>query len=199
MKDIKRVVVIGICTLVRSGFKRARLLKRVRYFYHQGEGCFFSTVNFGTEPYLLSFGDNVHVATGVRFITHDVTGNMLNRMEKTKKYTNRIGSISVGDHVVIGANALILYDVKIGDRVVIGAGSVVTSDLEADSVYAGVPARRIGASSDYYEKVRAFSENADWDETMRLSVRREKQTRYFWKERPVRVHRRFGRCSKQKS
>lgn len=173
---------MGGCTLIRSGFKRARLLKKVRYFHSQGENCFFSTLYFGTEPYLLSFGNNVHVAAGVRFITHDVTGNMLNYKKKTKKLTNRVGKIEIGDHVVIGANASILYDVKIGSNVVIGAGSVVASDVPDNCVIAGVPAKKIGDSSEYFEKVERFSESVDWDETMPLSARKKLQNAYFWKE-----------------
>lgn len=181
--DLKRTILMGYCSVIRSGFKRARLLKKVNYFHHQGEHCFFSTLYFGTEPHLLSFGDNVHIASGVRFVTHDVTGNMLNYRYPEEHLTNRVGKIEIGNDVVIGANAVILYDVKIGDRVVIGAGSVVTADIPDDCVYAGVPARKIGSSEDYYEKVRNFSASVDWNESVPLSSRRELQKDYFWKER----------------
>ena len=82
---LKRIVVIGCCIFIRRGFTRAKLLKKVKYFYQQGENCFFSTLYFGTEPYLISFGDNVHVASGARFVTHDVTGNILNYMYQEEK------------------------------------------------------------------------------------------------------------------
>lgn len=181
--DLKRKILLSYCSIIRSGFKRAKLFKKVNYFHHQGENCFFSTLYFGTEPHLISFGDNVHVAAGARFVTHDVTGNMLNFMCPEKHVTNRVGKIEIGNHVVIGANAVILYDVKIGDRVVIGAGSVVTTDIPDGSVYAGVPARKIGTSEDYYEKIRKFSDSADWDESVPISLRKELQKEYFWKER----------------
>lgn len=43
----------------------------------------------------------------------------------------------------LGANCTVLPGLKIGERSLVGAGSVVVSDVEADAVYAGNPARRI--------------------------------------------------------
>ena len=36
---------------------------------------------YGTEPEMISFGDNVHVASGVTFINHDIWGFMLRYMK----------------------------------------------------------------------------------------------------------------------
>ena len=49
----------------------------------------------------------------------------------------------IGDDVVIGAGAKLLGPIDIGDRVRIGANSVVVKDVKSDSVIAGVPARYI--------------------------------------------------------
>lgn len=51
--------------------------------------------------------------------------------------------VIIGDNVVIGANAVVLEGVKVGSGAVIAAGSVVISDVEENSVVAGVPARMI--------------------------------------------------------
>jgi len=51
---------------------------------------------------------------------------------------------SIGDHVWIGARALILPGVTIGDGAVVGAGAVVTRDVPPSAIVAGNPARRIG-------------------------------------------------------
>ncbi len=47
----------------------------------------------------------------------------------------------IGDCVWLGAHVVVLKGVTIGDRAVIGAGSVVTSDIPANAVAVGVPAR----------------------------------------------------------
>jgi|LSQX01.3.fsa_nt_gb serine O-acetyltransferase len=49
----------------------------------------------------------------------------------------------VGDNVTIYSGAKVLGNISIGSNSVIGANSVVLKDVEPDSVYAGVPARRI--------------------------------------------------------
>lgn len=49
----------------------------------------------------------------------------------------------IGDNVTLGANVVIIGDVKIGNNVVIGAGSVVVKDIPDNSVAVGNPARVI--------------------------------------------------------
>lgn len=178
---LRRFFVLAYGMLIRSGFKRAKFLKNIKYFHHQGEDCFFSTMYFGTEPWLISIGDNVHLASGCRFVTHDVTGNMLRKKGAEGPLTNRVGTIEIGNHVVIGANAVLLYDVKIGNDVIVAAGSIVTSDLPDGCVAAGVPAKVIGQSKEYYKKIMEFSKSVNWDESMSEQERRMLQENYFWK------------------
>jgi putative colanic acid biosynthesis acetyltransferase WcaB len=52
-----------------------------------------------------------------------------------------------GNNINIGANSVILGDIKIGDGVIIGAGSVVTKDIPAGVVVVGNPARIINKSN----------------------------------------------------
>lgn|SRR5690554_149854 len=54
---------------------------------------------------------------------------------------NREGLPQVGGHVDIGAGARILGPVTIGDHAVIGANAVVTRDVPEGRIAAGVPAR----------------------------------------------------------
>lgn len=49
----------------------------------------------------------------------------------------------IGDHVLIGANAVILEGVKIGNHSVVAAGAIVTEDIPENVVVAGSPARII--------------------------------------------------------
>ncbi|WP_088809762.1 MULTISPECIES: DapH/DapD/GlmU-related protein [Listeria] len=51
----------------------------------------------------------------------------------------RVGAVSIGDNVMIGAGVIILPGVQIGDRAVIGAGAVVSKDIPAGSVAFGNP------------------------------------------------------------
>jgi serine O-acetyltransferase len=51
---------------------------------------------------------------------------------------------TVGDNVVIGANAQILGPIMVGSGARIGASAVVTSDVEPESTMVGNPARYVG-------------------------------------------------------
>lgn len=51
--------------------------------------------------------------------------------------------VVVEDDVLIGANAVVLEGVTIGKGSVVAAGAIVTEDVPANTVVAGVPARKI--------------------------------------------------------
>jgi acetyltransferase-like isoleucine patch superfamily enzyme len=53
------------------------------------------------------------------------------------------GPTRIGDNCWLGANVVVGSGVNIGERCVIGANSVVTRDVDAFSVVAGAPARRL--------------------------------------------------------
>lgn len=57
--------------------------------------------------------------------------------------------IRIEDDVWIGANCVVLDGVTIASGSVIAAGAVVTRSTEAFGIYAGVPARRIGARTEF--------------------------------------------------
>ena len=65
--------------------------------------------------------------------------------------------ITLGDKVYIGNNAILLPGVTVGNNVVIGAGAIVTKDVPANSVVAGVPARVIRTTDQYFEKLQKES------------------------------------------
>ncbi|MGD6778418.1 NeuD/PglB/VioB family sugar acetyltransferase [Sutcliffiella horikoshii] len=53
-------------------------------------------------------------------------------------------SINVGDKVFIGMNATLVTGISdIGENSIIGAGAVVLKNTDRDSVYAGIPAKKI--------------------------------------------------------
>lgn len=136
-----------------GGYKRADFLRKKGYFKHIGEHVYLQPWNFGTEPHLISFGENVHVASNVSFINHDITCMMFRNMDKEHKYKLRQGEINIGDNVFIGSNSTILYDVTIGNNVIIGAGSLVNKDIPSGTVAAGVPAKVVGNFEDYRKRM----------------------------------------------
>jgi sugar O-acyltransferase (sialic acid O-acetyltransferase NeuD family) len=54
------------------------------------------------------------------------------------------GTVYIGRSAYLGQGAMIRQNIKIGEGAVIGMGAVVLSDVPADEVWAGVPARRLG-------------------------------------------------------
>ena len=49
--------------------------------------------------------------------------------------------VTIGDNVLIGANAVVIEGVSVGNGSVVAAGAVVTRDVPENAVVAGVPAR----------------------------------------------------------
>lgn len=121
-----------------------------------GKNCsFLGMPEWGSEPYLIKIGDNVRVTRGVKFITHDGGMYVLrNGWPGCEGIPNadKFGSISIGNNVFIGMNAVIMPGVTIGNNVVIGTGSIVTKNIPDNSVACGVPAKVIETIEEYREK-----------------------------------------------
>lgn len=86
---------------------------------------------------LVSIGRECFIGHGVMFINDLFSEGGPARGDKSK-WKETI----IGDHVSIGSNATIL-PVSVCNHVVIGAGAVVTKDITEPGVYAGNPARKI--------------------------------------------------------
>ena len=153
MRRISRYWMLFQIFMHRDGYRRAEFLKRRSYFKLQGKHCYLQPWNFGTEPNMISFGDNVHVASKVTFINHDITALMFRYMDKKDHISERKGEIKIGNNVFIGTNTTILYDVEIGDNVIIGAGSLVCKSIPSGVVAAGNPCVAIGKFDDYKSKI----------------------------------------------
>jgi len=115
-----------------------------------GKNCrIFSRPRFGSEPYLIEIGDDVRIARGVSFITHD-GGLTLFRNEFPG--INYFAKIKIGNNVLIGLNTIILPGVTIGNNVIIGSCSVINKDIPDNSVVAGIPAKLICDIESYKQK-----------------------------------------------
>ena len=98
-----------------------------------------------SHAWLIEIGDDVTLAPRVHILAHDAS---------TKKFLGytKIGRVTIGNNVFVGAETVILPDVKIGSNVVIGANSTVTRDIPDNSVAVGSPARVISSLEDYLAK-----------------------------------------------
>ena len=130
---------------------RARLLKKCKGVSIGKNGEIYKGVSFGSEPYLITLGDNVRITTGVKFCTHD-GGMWVIRNLGYNSEADLFGKITVGNNVHIGWNAIIMPNVSIGNNVIIGCGSIVTHDIPDNSVAVGSPAKVIKTIDEYYEK-----------------------------------------------
>ena len=111
------------------------------------------SVNFGSEPFLITLGDNVRITEGVSFITHDGGVSVLRNLFKENSNDDVFGRIVVGNNVHIGINSVIMPNIKIGNNVVIGCGSIVTHNIPDNCVVAGCPAKIIETLNEYKIKV----------------------------------------------
>ena len=118
--------------------------------------------DFGSEPYLITLGDNVRISNDVMFVTHDGGSWAFRRGENEYKNVVRFGRIAVGNDTFLGARSIIMPNVHIGKNCVIAAGAIVTKDIPDDSVAAGVPARVVCTTGEYAEKMKNRMPK-DWD------------------------------------
>ena len=140
---------------ILSSKKRADYYRKHKIFHSIGQNCTIQDRKVPLYPELISVGNNVHLAAKILLVTHDIVHIALNRCamdSKDVKFQENIGCIEIGDNVFIGSNSTILYDVKIGSNVIIGAGSLVNKDVPDNSVFAGVPAKRITTFDEFVNK-----------------------------------------------
>ena len=97
-----------------------------------GKRCRIQSHSFICE--LVTIGDECFISHGVMFINDlFVTGGPAGKPDLWR-------ATKLGNHVSIGTNATVL-PVTICDHVVIGAGAVVTKDVTVPGFYVGNPAR----------------------------------------------------------
>lgn len=137
---------------------KTNLIIRHHLFGSVGKNCYIQRWKIPLHSELIFLHDNIKIASGVGFVTHDAIHHMLNKKFKTKDFVERVGCIEIMDNVFVGSGTRILYNTKIGSNVIIGSDSLVNKDIPDNSVYAGVPARYICSFDEYVEKAREYSE-----------------------------------------
>lgn len=142
---------------VRIG-DNTKIASRVRIFGSAqnqlivGDGCYFglNTIVEGFNAQV-TIGNNVSFAQNVNLMS----GSGPNASEKMQSVFPIIkGEVSIGDHSWIGANAIIMPNVKLGKFCIVGAQSFVNSSFPDYSIIGGVPAKLIRTlSSDEIQKL----------------------------------------------
>lgn len=160
--SLYNIKILLLKTLLRrwDGKKRANFLKDV--LYHVGDNCQFHTLQFGTEPYLINIHDNVIIAAGVIFFTHDASCYNTSRYLKMDKSLDKVGSIELCNNCFIGGFAIILPNVRIGENSIVAAGSVVTKDVPPNVVVGGNPAKIICTLDKHAENLKLENEKYPW-------------------------------------
>lgn len=110
---------------------------------HIGYGCLINhSVRFYTGAYNNSeviIGNRVFIGMETRLITtsHEIGSN------EQRAGNNFARSIVIEDGVWIGAGVTVLPGVRIGAGGIIAAGAVVTHSTEPNTLYVGIPAKKI--------------------------------------------------------
>lgn len=104
-----------------------------------GEGSFLNYEVYIDNSSRVTIGSNCSLGPRVALLT----GTHAIGTRDRRAGFDRALPIVIGDGSWLGGNVTVLPGVTIGAGSVIAAGAVVTSDCDANSLYAGVPARKI--------------------------------------------------------
>lgn len=148
---IRHTIGLHLCS---TATKRAAYIKKYDIFYHMGDNCMAMFRKIPLYPKLISFGNNVWIASDVLFVPHDVIHRMLNNKLETDEFQENIGCIDIEDNVFVGSNTTILPNVTIGSDTIVAAGSLVNKSSRG-GVYAGVPAKYVCSIDAFIEKRKA--------------------------------------------
>jgi acetyltransferase-like isoleucine patch superfamily enzyme len=171
---LERFIHIARMSTIWSAVRRAQYARKKHIYAGVGDNVAIQSLWLPLYPELIKFHNNIIVASGVRFITHDAAHRVLGRAFPDKQFCENVGCIEIMDNVFIGAGATILYNTRIGPNALIAAGSVVLNDVPANTIHGGVPSRQIGVFSEYVEKRVSLEGGA-------LPVYKEKLDKQFLK------------------
>lgn len=115
-----------------------------------GSNCRIYIRRLGQEPWLIRIGDHVTITAGVVLLTHDGGPWIFTERHPSLQ---RFGAIDIRDNCFIGMDAMIMPGVTIGPNSIVAARSVVTHDVPPEAIVGGSPARVLGTTHEYLEKV----------------------------------------------
>lgn len=106
-----------------------------------GNNCRIYIDDWGSEPEMITVGDNVTITKDVMLLTHDGSTILYRDEYGNRRY--RFGTVNIGNNVFIGIRSIIMPGVSICDKVIIGVNTVVTKSITKPGVYVGIPAKLI--------------------------------------------------------
>ena len=150
---IRHTIGMHLCS---TAIKRAAYLKKHDILYHIGDNCMTMFRKIPLYPKLISFGNNVWIASDVLFVPHDVIHRMLNNKLGGDDFQEYLGCIDIKDNVFVGSNSTILPNVTIGPNTIIAAGTLVNKSIR-EGVYAGVPAKYVCSLDEFVQKRKQYA------------------------------------------
>lgn len=108
----------------------------VRFLYHPLDSLYITTPDIGGGLFI-QHGFSTYIAA------QSIGENCWINQQVTIGYKDNTKPPVIGNDVTITCGAKVLGPITIGDHVTIGANAVVIKDLPANSVWGGVPARQI--------------------------------------------------------
>lgn len=124
---------------LRGGFLRKIILK---FLFPEMETLYINTLEIGPRLFIQhGFATNISASK----IGSDCWINQ----QVTIGYAFDKNAPIIGNGVRISAGAKVIGNIKIEDNVIIGANAVVVKDVKANWIVGGVPAKRIGINNEH--------------------------------------------------
>ena len=115
-----------------------------------GARCRIYCIDLPAEPFLVTIGDDVGIAGGVKILTHNGAARMLKQQRPLIQF---FGAVTIGDNCFIGENAILLPGVRLGRGCIVAAGAVVHGEFPDNTMVVGNPARGLGRASLFLERL----------------------------------------------
>jgi acetyltransferase-like isoleucine patch superfamily enzyme len=114
-----------------------------------GNNCSIQIDYLASEPYLVEIGNNVAIAPGAAFITHDGASVIFRDEFPALRH---FGKIIIEDNCFIGSGSIITAGVRVGKGSIVGPMSVVIREVKPGSMVIGNPAIQVSTVEKYKER-----------------------------------------------